>query len=271
MKTATRLVLALAVVAVISGCNCPYSAGKAGFKPLFNGKDLTGWVRKGGTAKYYVENGVLVGETVNESKRNTFLCTEKTFCDFILELEFKVDPELNSGIQFRSDTKLNKKGKKVVFGYQVEIDASEKPFKPKPKKKKPANLDENGNPVPEGLPRYWTGGIYDEARSGWLYTLHNNPRARAAFRQNGWNHVRVKAVGDSIKTWVNGVPAADLKDSKTACGFLGLQVHRLKKPIPEPMQVRFRNIRIKDLSASGRDECSLKDQKAEEKKHQCTH
>jgi len=250
MKTTAKSVVTLFAVSVMAGCTCAQTAEqieKTPWQQLFNGKDLTGWVQKGGIAKFFVEDGCIVGETVNEAKRSGFLCTRKTFCDFVLECEFKVDAELNSGVQFRSDTKLNRRQKEVVFGYQVEIDASEKPFVPKPESKRPANLDENGNPVPEGLPRRWTGGIYDEGRRGWLYPLNKDPKARAAYKQNQWNTIRLKAIGDSIKTWVNGVAAADLKDSETACGFFGIQVHRLKKPIPKPMQVRFRNIRIKDL------------------------
>lgn len=261
MKTTTGLVLLFVVLALAAGCNCCPAAEKIEKTPwqeLFNGKDLTGWVQKGGIAKFFVEDGAIVGETVNEAKRNSFLCTERVFGDFVLEFEFKVDAELNSGVQFRSDTKLNKKGKEVVFGYQVEIDASEKPFVPKPESKRPANLDKNGNLVPDGLPRRWTGGIYDEGRRGWLYPLNKDPKARAAYKSGQWNKIKIVAIGDSIKTWVNDVPVADLKDSKTPCGFIGFQVHRLKKPIPKPMQVRFRNIRIKDICGKTKAQCPLK-------------
>ena len=250
-KTAQLSITLLALIAIV-GCGLAQSTEKieqAPYQQLFNGKDLTGWVQKGGNARYFVEDGCIVGETVNEAKRNSFLCTEKTFCDFVLELDFKVDAELNSGVQFRSDTRPGRGGGEVVFGYQVEIDASEKPFEPNPDKGRPANLDENGSPVPPGRPRLWTGGIYDEGRRGWLYSLHKDPKARAALKQNQWNHLRIEAIGDSIKTWVNGVAAANLKDSETGCGLIGMQVHRLKKPLPKPLQVRFRNIRIKDLSA----------------------
>ena len=252
MMSRTRFVAIILAVAAITGCSAIKNADsgeKQKWQALFNGKNLKGWVQRGGKARFFVEDGILVGQTAPDTP-SSFLCTEKHYSDFILELEFEVDPELNSGVQLRSDTKLNKRGKEVVFGYQVEIDASEKPFEPNPEKKRPANLDENGNPVPEGQPRLWTGGIYDEGRRGWLYSLHKDPAARAAFKQGKWNHIRVEAIGDSIKTWVNGVPAADLKDSMTPSGFIGLQIHRLKKPIPKPMRVRFRNFRIKDLSGN---------------------
>ncbi len=252
MKRTAQLSITLLAITVIAGCTSQQTAEKiekTPYQQLFNGKDLTGWAQKGGKARYFVENGCIVGETVNEAKRNSFLCTEKTFCDFVLELDFKVDAELNSGVQIRSETRPGRSGGEAVFGYQVEIDASEKPFVPNPEKKRPANLDENGSPVPPGRPRLWTGGIYDEGRRGWLYSLHKDPKARATFRQRQWNHIRVEAIGDSIKTWVNGVAAANIKDSETPCGLIGIQVHRLKKPLPKPLQVRFRNVRIKDLSA----------------------
>jgi hypothetical protein len=252
MKKTAQLSVTLLAIIASAGCALAQSAEKIENTPwqqLFNGKDLTGWVQKAGEAKYFVEDGNIVGETVNEATRNSFLCTEKTFCDFVLELEFRVDAELNSGVQIRSETRPSRSGEEVVFGYQVEIDASLQPFEPDPNKGRPANLDENGNPVPPGQPRLWTGGIYDEARRGWLYSLHKDPKARAALKQNQWNHIRIEAIGDSIKTWVNGVAAANIKDSETPCGFIGMQVHRLKEPLPKPLQVRFRNIRIKDLSA----------------------
>src|SRR5947209_11593104 len=79
------------------------SAEKAdsGWVNLFNGKDLDGWVQHGGKARYRAENGQIVGTAVPNTA-NSFLCTKKDYGDFILELEFKVQPGLNSGVQVRS-------------------------------------------------------------------------------------------------------------------------------------------------------------------------
>lgn len=251
MKSNVKFVAIILAIAAITSCSAVQNAGsseKGKWQALFNGKNLTGWVQRGGKAHYYVKDNAIVGETVPKTP-NSFICTEKHYSNFILELEFKVNPELNSGVQIRSHSLPDyRRGR--VHGYQVEIDPSMAPYEPNPEKKRPANLDENGNPVPEGRPRLWTGGIYDEGRRGWLYSLHKDPVARAAFKPGRWNRIRVEAIGDSIKTWVNGVPAADLKDSMTASGFIALQVHGLKKPVPKPLQVRFRNIRIKDLSGN---------------------
>ncbi len=203
-----------------------------GWVSLFNGKDLDGWVQRGGKAKYSVEGGQIVGRSVPNTA-NSFLCTKKDYGDFVLELEFKVDPDLNSGVQIRSQCFDEPKtvelgGKKIkvpagrVHGYQVEIDPD----------------------VKRG--RLWTGGIYDEGRRGWLQDLKNNEAARKAFKPGEWNKLRVECRGDHIRTWLNGVPAADLHDAVTPSGFIALQVHGVGKKT-QPLEVRFRNLRIKEL------------------------
>lgn len=183
---------------------------------LFDGTTLEGWIQRNGKAKYHVEDGCVVGTTVL-GEPNSFLCTETHYGDFILEYEFLVDPSMNSGVQIRSNSYPEYKDGRV-HGYQVEIDPKE---------------------------RAWSGGIYDEARRGWLNNLENNPEARKAFKQNDWNQIRVECRGRAIKTWINGVAAADLEDGMTARGFIALQVHSTKEE--KPMQVKWRNIRLQDL------------------------
>jgi hypothetical protein len=206
-------------------------ADEGQWKPLFDGKTLAGWKQRGGAAKYRVEGDEIVGTSVPKTG-NSFLCTEQDYGDFILEVEFKVDPRLNSGIQIRSqcfdepkEIEANGKTIKVpagrVHGYQVEIDPSD---------------------------RAWTGGIYDEGRRGWLNDLKGNDPARKAFRQGEWNKFRIECRGDSIKTWLNDVPAADLKDGMTPKGFIALQVHGVGDKT-DPLEVRWRNIRIQTLDA----------------------
>lgn len=208
-----------------------------GFRPLFDGKTLEGWEQFGGTAKYSVEDGAIVGTAVPNTP-NSFLATKKQYGDFILSLEFKDAPTLNSGVQIRSHVyregtevviggKSRKKRPGTVFGYQVEID-----------------------PDMERA-RLWSGGIYDESRRGWLNDLADNEPARLAFRPGAWNRFRIVAIGDSIRTWINGVPAADLVDSMTLSGFIALQVHGIGRNQERAgSQVRWRNVRIKDLGES---------------------
>jgi hypothetical protein len=212
------------------------SAGAADWIKLFDGKTLNGWSVHSGTAKYAVEKGAIVGTAVLGSP-NSFLCTNREFGDFVLEFEVQVDPALNSGVQFRSliakgpmEFKApGKDGKEItrkipadrVYGYQVEIAA--------------AKAGSSGN-------------VYDEARRGrMLDDFKEKPKARAAFKDGKWNKYRVECRGDSIKTWVNGVPAADFKDSVTSRGILGLQVHQVPKDRFKPYQVRWRKIRIQEL------------------------
>ncbi|RYZ14044.1 MAG: DUF1080 domain-containing protein, partial [Sphingobacteriales bacterium] len=183
--------------------------------PLFNGKDLTGWKQLNGKAKYTIEKGEIVGTTVF-GEPNTFLATEKDYGDFVLEFEFKVDSTMNSGVQFRSlSTPEFKNGR--VHGYQYEIDPSR---------------------------RGWTGGIYDEARRDWLYTMDLNPATKPAYKQGAWNKARIECIGNTIRTWINGQPAAYVVDDVTAKGFIALQVHSIGDKKDEGRQIRWRNLRI---------------------------
>jgi hypothetical protein len=187
----------------------------SGWTSLFNGKDLTNWKPLNGKAKYEVQNGEIIGITVS-GEPNSFLATRESYGDFILELEFKVDPTINSGIQFRSESRPDYKDGRV-HGYQYEIDPSA---------------------------RAWSGGIYDEARREWLYPLAYNPSAKTAFKQNEWNRVRIEAIGNTMRTFLNGIPAAHLVDDVTPKGFIALQVHAIGKDQAAGQQVRWRNIRI---------------------------
>jgi len=235
MKPLHSVLLAAAAALFASLSAAAYCHGQAqsdNWVALFNGKNLDGWVVRSGFAKYRVEDGCIVGTTVKGSP-NTFLCTEKEYGDFILEFEVKVDPALNSGVQIRSHVyesetvaEIERDGRKRkrtfpagrVYGYQVEICTAE---------------------------RGSAGGIYDEARRGWLADVSEDPVASKAFKDNQWNKYRIECRGDSIKTFINGVPCADLVDSADASGFIGLQVHGIKGD--ESLQVRWRNLRIQEL------------------------
>ena len=198
---------------------------------LFDGKTLKGWERCNGKAEYRVDNGTIVGTTAAGSP-NSFLCTTKEFGDFVLEFETKTEPVLNSGVQIRSHRYAAQQavrtfdGKQFldrtqpagrVYGYQVEV----------------AN-EEAGT----------SGGIYDEARRGWLANIASNPAASKAFKDNQWNRYRIVADGDNVRVWVNDVPCANLTDPIDQTGFIALQVHAFQGD--KPAQVRWRNLRIQD-------------------------
>ena len=227
----------------LTACALPLLCPAQPAADLCNGKDLTGWVQRGGKAKYAIAGNEIIGTSVTNTP-NSFLCTETTYGDFVLEYDFKVDPKLNSGVQIRSEcfdkpTEVEWQGKAIkipagrVHGYQIEIDPD----------------------VPRK--RLWSAGIYDEGRRGWLFPGGGEQSAEARafseqgrriFKANDWNHVRVEAIGDSLKTWLNDTPCADLKDSMTPRGFIGLQVHGIGKEADKNgAQVRWRNLKITEV------------------------
>ncbi len=200
-----------------------FSAFAQEWTPLFNGKNLRGWQKYGGTAEYEVVDGAIVG-TTKTGTNNTFLSPKGTFGDFILEFEFKVDEGINSGVQFRSVvTKKDKKDLGRVSGYQFEME-----------------MNTNGK-------RRWTGGIYDEAGRGWIYPLTFNQEARKldVYTPNTWTKARIEAIGNSIRTFVNGVECASIWDDKISEGIIGLQVHGIGNNTAEAGKtISWRNIRI---------------------------
>ena len=216
-----------------------------GWTALFNGKNLDGWTEHSGKAKYTIEDGVLTGTSV-AGTGNSFLVTTQTFGDFELELEFKCDPLLNSGVQIRSEvfpdartlnigTNTYKLTADRVHGYQVEID------------------------MDAARGRMWSGGVYDEARRGWLFPADGEKSKQGlAFSEQGvkvskpgeWNKLRIVADGPSIKTWLNGEPRADITDALTPRGIIALQVHGVGNDATKTgLKVCFRNIRILELKS----------------------
>jgi hypothetical protein len=198
---------------------------------IFNGKDFSGWTKRGGDATYAVENGEIVGRSVPNTP-NTFLTTDKEYGDFVLELDFKMDPkDFNSGVQIRSHTR-PEGDRERVYGYQVEMDT-----------------DPN---------RPWTGGIYFEGgskdssgewirKAGWLNNLEKNEAAQKARRLGEWNHFKIVANGRRIQTWLNGVLAADFTDDDDKAfapkGFIALQVHGVGNK-RQSKEVRWKNIKL---------------------------
>lgn len=203
------------VMMSLFGCFVAATATAQNWKPLFNGKNLNGWTRLNGKAEYKVADGTIVGKP-KVGEPNTFLATKAEYGDFILEFDFKVDGNLNSGVQLRSHS-----DKKVmngrVHGLQFEIDPSD---------------------------RAWSGGIYDEAGRLWLYPLTKNPAGKKAFKKGEWNKARVEAFGNSVRTWINGTPCANLWDGLDKSGFIALQVHQIGSKAEESQSVAWRNIRI---------------------------
>jgi glucose/arabinose dehydrogenase/mono/diheme cytochrome c family protein len=183
----------------------------AGYTALYDGKSLQGWRAVGGQSTFAADGEDIVGR--HGPGDNTFLRTDKTYADFSLKLQMRWDEPGNSGVMFRAQ---QRDGDGRVYGYQYELD------------------DDAG--------RSWSAGIYDEARRGWFTDFTDKPEVRAAIRRNDWNDVEIEARGTRLKTWINGVAAAEVFDGLDAEGFIALQVHSGDKGV-----MRWRHIQIKAL------------------------
>ncbi|MDR0559824.1 MAG: DUF1080 domain-containing protein [Prevotellaceae bacterium] len=172
--------------------------------PLFNGKNLNGWKKIGGKAEYKVTDGVITGK-FKTGTASSFLATVQEYGDFILEFSFKIEGGLNSGVQFRSYTLVDK----TVAGYQFEIDGK------------------------------YSGGIYEEKGRGWLALTTAD-----GYKAGDWNTARIEAVGNSIRTWINGKPRTNLWDAKTGKGFIALQVHEISQKEQDGKTVSWKDIKI---------------------------
>ncbi|MCA9133269.1 MAG: DUF1080 domain-containing protein [Planctomycetales bacterium] len=194
-------------------------ADDTAFVELFNGKDLEGWTQRNGTATYRVEGNTIVGKT-SEGSPNSFLCSEKLYGDFELTFEVKVDRELNSGVQIRSQSVGGTPAGRVN-GPQVEI-----------------SLD--------GMAGY----VYGEAAGGWM-TPEKDRQPHQYFQDGEWNSYRVLATGPRIQVWLNGHQTSDLVHEERyqshPRGFIGLQVHGIGKG-KGPYEVRWRNLKLRDLA-----------------------
>ncbi len=216
---------------------------------LFDGSTLNGWVQMNGAHRFTVEDGAIVGRTVESSaSTNSFLCTLQEFDDFELELETAIDPVTNSGVQIRSKVRpLQTTGRSFesaagrVYGPQVEIRRYYK-----------------GEPA--------TGLLYGEAMgTNWLSSQQKIDEGHRYFVDEGWNKLRIVAKGPRIQTWVNGNLVEDLVNDDVykshPRGFIGLQIHGLSErevSLPahagsgittrQPLVIKWRNIRVRPLA-----------------------
>jgi quinoprotein glucose dehydrogenase len=223
----------------------PNAGGAGEWRDLFDGATLNGWAHVNGAHDYSVEDGAIVGRTVERSAtRNSFLCSLDEFADFELQLDTMVDRVTNQGIQIRTRVRPVTAGPGQdmaagrVFGPQVEV----RRFYP-------------------GLPT--TGLLYGEALgTGWLSSQQKIENGHRFFLDTGWNALRIVATGPRIQTWVNGHPVEDLVLENVfrthPSGHVCLQMHgmserELSNPPwvgsgvtpSEPLVNRWRKIRIR--------------------------
>lgn len=176
-------------------------------KSLFNGNDLDGW-KNYGTEKWYVENNEIICESGPDAQYG-YLGTEKHYKDFILTLEFKQEADGNSGVFFRSTID----GVKIT-GWQAEV-------------------------APPGK---FSGGIYESYGRGWL--IKPDPEKDKALKMGEWNQMKIKVLGSSVTTWLNGEEMINITDDKigTGEGSIALQIHD-----GGGIKVRWRNIYLEEL------------------------
>jgi hypothetical protein len=192
---------------------------KKGFVDMYNGKNLDGWVQRGGKHKFAAKDGYIEAIVV-PGEASAYLSTEKDdYTDFIFTCEIKWVVDGNTGIQFRSQVREDK-GKEVVFGPQVEMEESTRN-------------------------RGWSGGIYAQSCGGQYFYplwLDAHKEVRGAINYDGWNRVTIAARNKVVRTWINGIPAAKWRTNEYLKGFFALQAHSGKQG-----QLQFRNIKVKEI------------------------
>ncbi|TDJ68404.1 MAG: DUF1080 domain-containing protein [Planctomycetota bacterium] len=175
----------------------PRSLTTADVGAFFDGESLAGW--RGDESLWSVVDGAIVGRT-GGIERNAFLVSDWQLSDFRLTLEVKLEPNTaNSGIQFRSEVLEGGD----VKGYQADIGAG------------------------------WWGKLYEEHGRAVLFGEPGDD----AVKPGEWNKYEIVAVGDRIRTAINGIPCVDLVDPEGArSGVIALQIHS-----GGATDVRFRN------------------------------
>lgn len=197
-----------AIIAGAWALTCPaFGADEAGFKPLFNGKDLSGWVTPADKALFKVEDGQIVGTTAGDLKKNEFLVTDKAYGNFVLKAKVKIRNG-NSGIQFRS----KRADDGTVSGPQAD--------------------------VADG---YW--GLFYEERGRGILERYDEKKAAKLVREDDWNDFEISAQGDHVVIHLNGTKVIDRVDPKfDPKGIIALQVH-----VGPAMEVRYKDIEIKTM------------------------
>ncbi|HKX26986.1 MAG TPA: DUF1080 domain-containing protein [Blastocatellia bacterium] len=187
-------------------------------KPIFNGKSLDGWrlmaVHGGSGGVWTVEKGVLVGNQ-DQDHKGGLLGTETKYSDFEIELEFKIDYPVDTGLFLRT--------REDGMGYQITIDNKKDGF---------------------------IGSLYAPAEGGYI---QQNKNWSKYFKDKSWNKLRARIEGQPahVTAWLNGAKMTDYTDHKNRfprLGYIGLQVHGGADAWCDTCRARFRNVRIKELN-----------------------
>jgi len=185
----------------------------AGFRLLFDGKDLTGWEHNGKPGSFTVEDGAIIGNRPDKSPLAYWLSTDREYADFELRLQYKLSPGGNSGVFIRAPHQ----GRTSRMGMEIQL------------------LDDGQK---KGQPRVGdTGAIYQVVAS----------RAYVSRPAGQWNDLCILCDGPRVKVTLNGQVVNDAMMSEYEAlrsrphkGFIGLSAHT--RP------VCFRSIRLREIA-----------------------
>jgi hypothetical protein len=216
-----------------------------GFRPIFNGKDLTGW--DGNPDFWRVEDSAITGQTTAEkpTKGNTFIIWRQgeSVDDFELKLEYKI-VNGNSGVQYRS---FEAGEKWVVGGYQADIDSTDRYTGILYSERERQILCERGQKTTVG----------EDHKPKVTGSLGDAKELQAKIKKEDWNEYHLIAQGNHFTHRINGVTMAEVVDEdrptfeagkpgRRANGILALQLHA-----GPSMKVQFRNIRLRRTPLAG--------------------
>ena len=189
---------------------CATACNRPATTELFNGDNLEGWTVHG-TEEWYVQDGEIICES-GPDEAYGYLSTDEYYDDFDLSLEFKQEADGNSGVFFRSTLDGTK-----IDGWQVEV----------------------------APPGHDTGGIYESYGRGWL--IKPDPAKDSNLKMGEWNKMRIRVVGSTVTTWLNGEEMVELTDEEIGegKGAIALQIHD-----GGGIKVRWRNIELRPLKAA---------------------
>ena len=251
MKTPRVLSFAFALSLLsLAIFGCATLSSDAGFKDIFNGKDLAGW--EGLTTFWSVKDGVITGQTTaaNPTKGNTFLVYRGGEpANFELRAQFRLTGQNtakfgNSGIQYRS--KVVDAAGFVVAGYQADIDLSGRYAGMLYEEKGRGILMGPGEKIRVGPT------AADPASKKKKTAVEKLPGATppaeilAAYKIGEWNDFVIIAEGNHLRHFLNGKLTADVTDTDATlapqAGVIALQLHA-----GQPMPIEFKNLRLKTL------------------------
>jgi hypothetical protein len=199
----------------------PFLAFAQNWVSIFDGKSLQGWTKVDPPINVKIEEGMMKLHMTPHTLRHAFIRTNTTYQDFILELEFRRDLTMDSGILFRAENAPDS-AFSALFGYQIKIDPQ--------------------------INRNWTGGIMTDFGNGfqWLATLENNlPGLKAEKPSGEWNKLRLEAIGEEISVFLNDIPTAHIRDDKYKAGYFAFKFHYLsKKDDAASLELAIKNIKV---------------------------